>query len=91
MYYSCFIRKGGLGERKTEMYLGEGKKELIFEPAFLKGNICHASNVCLMDSGAIGAVGLAGKKEGMEDVSLWKSLCQDGKWSMPQMAAHDAK
>ena len=91
MYYSCFIRKGGLGGRKTEMYLGEGKKELIFEPAFLKGNICHASNICLMDSGAIGAVWFAGKKEGTEDVSIWKSLCRDGKWSIPQMAAHDAK
>ncbi len=31
------------------MYLGEGKKELIFELAFLKGNICHASNICLME------------------------------------------
>ena len=57
MYYSCFIRKGGLGGRKTEMYLGEGKKELIFELAFLKGNICHASNICLMDSGKKGRNG----------------------------------
>lgn len=71
------------------MYLDEGKKELIFEPEFLQGNICHASNVCLLKDGSIGAVWFAGKKEGTADVSIWKSIRRDGKWSMPQVAAHD--
>lgn len=73
------------------MYLDEGKKELIFEPEFLNGNICHASNICLLDDGSVGAVWFAGKKEGTEDVSVWKSLCRNGSWSVPQMAAHDSE
>lgn len=71
------------------MYLTAGKKELVFEPSFLQGNICHASNVCLMDNGTIGAVWFAGKKEGTEDVSIWMSLRKNGCWNTPQIAAHD--
>lgn len=78
-------------ERGIRMYLSEGKKELIFEPEFLQGNICHASNVCLMGEGRIGAVWFAGKKEGQADVSIWKSIRRDGRWSKPVMAAHDVE
>ncbi len=79
------------GRKGIRMYLAEGKKELIFEPEFLQGNICHASNVCLMGDGRIGAVWFAGKKEGSSDVSIWKAVRKDGRWSEPVMAAHDAE
>lgn len=70
-------------------YLTKGKKELIFSPQSLPFQICHASNLCILDDGTVLAAWFAGSKEGEADVGIWCSRKTQTGWSEPVMIAHD--
>ena len=65
------------------------KKGLIFNPENRNFQICHASNLCKLDSGEVVAVWFAGSKEGEPDTAIWMSHLNNGEWSEPQKVSDD--
>lgn len=64
-------------------------KELIFDMNNQPFNICHASNVCVLENGDILAAWFAGDAEGSDDVAIWLSRKSKNQWSSPILIAHD--
>lgn len=48
---------------------------------------CHASTVCLLPDGTLGAAWFGGEQEKAPDVAIWFSKRQDGRWSVPEKIA----
>lgn len=65
------------------------KKELIFKTEDRPFPICHASNICKIDSEEVIAVWFAGTKEGAADTAIWMSRRKAEKWSEPQKLEDD--
>jgi len=57
------------------------KQELIFQDAPFAQ--CHASTLLETANGEILAAWFGGTKEGNNDVKIWTSINQNGKWSYP--------
>ncbi|WP_421943447.1 sialidase family protein [Pedobacter sp.] len=53
----------------------------IFEHAPFEA--CHASTIVELDRNSIMSAWFGGKHEGSKDVSIWTSINQNGKWSLP--------
>lgn len=64
------------------------KQEFIFaDPPFTS---CHASTLTQTHSGAILCAWFAGSEEGANDVAIWSSSCEQGKWNVPKKIAEVA-
>lgn len=70
-------------------YLKTIRKELIFQTDSAPFNICHASNICILDNGTVLAAWFAGTMEGADDIGIWLSKRDESSWSKPLLVAHD--
>lgn len=68
------------------MQLIKNIQEFIFEEE-RPFKSCHASTLVKLDDGSILVAWFGGSREGADDVAIWMSRKQDGKWSYPVKVA----
>ena len=65
-------------------------KEFIYPPKTVT-NSCHASTVLPLSDGSVVAAWFGGSAEGNNDVKIWVSIRENGKWSEPYSIAVDGE
>ena len=61
-------------------------KEFIYPPKTVTDS-CHASTVLPLSDGSVVAAWFGGTKEGNDDVKIWVSVRENGKWAQPYSVA----
>lgn len=64
------------------MKIKSSKKEFIYPPKTVT-NSCHASTVLPLSDGSVVAAWFGGSAEGNNDVKIWVSIRENGKWAEP--------
>lgn len=72
-------------------HLKQLRKELIFEPGTERFQVCHASNLCVLQDGGVLAAWFAGSKEGASDTGIWTAKRSGGNFCKPVLIAHDSE
>ena len=65
-------------------------KEFIYPPKTVT-NSCHASTVLPLSDGSVVAAWFGGSAEGNNDVKIWVSIRENGKWSQPCSVSVDGE
>lgn len=65
-------------------------KEFIYPPKTVTDS-CHASTVLPLSDGSVVAAWFGGTKEGNDDVKIWVSVREHGKWAQPYSVAVDGE
>lgn len=65
-------------------------KEFIYPPKTVT-NSCHASTVLPLADGSVVAAWFGGSAEGNDDVKIWVSIRENGKWAEPYSVAVDGE
>ncbi len=65
-------------------------KEFIYPPKTVT-NSCHASTVLPLSDGSVVAAWFGGSAEGNNDVKIWVSIRENGKWAEPYSIAVDGE
>ncbi len=65
-------------------------KEFIYPPKTVT-NSCHASTVLPLSDGSVVAAWFGGSAEGNNDVKIWVSIRENGKWSQPYSVSVDGE
>ena len=60
------------------------EKELIYPAGGGPTPSCHASTLCLLPDGRIRAAWFGGRHESADDVEIWSSVREEGRWSVPE-------
>jgi predicted neuraminidase len=77
--------------RRMEMMKAEFLvNEFIYPPKSVTDS-CHASTVLPLPDGSVVSAWFGGTKEGNDDVKIWVSVRENGKWAQPYSVAVDGE